>query len=111
MSPPSSTTTSTNTHQVQTLASESILPTEGQIAGKRVNNNNGKKEEDDLTVMKTSLGMPRPKTFEDPLEEREYLKKKLAIAFRIFAKFGFDEGVAGHITLRVSSSSSSFLLP
>jgi ribulose-5-phosphate 4-epimerase/fuculose-1-phosphate aldolase len=24
------------------------------------------------------------------------------LAFRIFAKLGFDEGVAGHITLRVS---------
>lgn len=45
--------------------------------------------------------MPGPQKFDDKLEEREYLKKKLAIAFRIFAKFGFDEGVAGHITLRV----------
>jgi hypothetical protein len=34
-------------------------------------------------------------------EEREYQKGRLALAFRIFAKLGFDEGVAGHITLRV----------
>jgi ribulose-5-phosphate 4-epimerase/fuculose-1-phosphate aldolase len=37
-------------------------------------------------------------------EERAYLKGRLAAAFRIFGKFGFDEGVAGHITLRVSTA-------
>jgi len=36
----------------------------------------------------------------DPLEARAELKVKLAAAFRIFAKYGFDEGVAGHITVR-----------
>ena len=45
---------------------------------------------------------PAPKKFADKYEEREYQKSRLALAFRIFAKFGFDEGVAGHITLRVS---------
>lgn len=43
---------------------------------------------------------PRPPQFEDKYEEREYLKGRLAAAFRIFGKYGFDEGVAGHITLR-----------
>jgi len=43
---------------------------------------------------------PSPPTFEDKYEEREYLKGRLALAFRIFGKLGFDEGVAGHITLR-----------
>jgi len=42
----------------------------------------------------------RPPTFNDPVEEREYLKGRLAAAFRIFGKYGFDEGVAGHITVR-----------
>ncbi|KAF2400319.1 class II aldolase/adducin domain-containing protein [Trichodelitschia bisporula] len=41
-----------------------------------------------------------PPTFEDKYKEREYLKGRLAGAFRIFGKYGFDEGVAGHITLR-----------
>jgi hypothetical protein len=44
---------------------------------------------------------PKPKTFEDPHEARKYLKGRLVLAYRIFAKLGFDEGVAGHITLRV----------
>ena len=43
---------------------------------------------------------PSPPKFTDKFEEREYLKGRLAAAFRIFAKYGFDEGVAGHITLR-----------
>jgi hypothetical protein len=43
---------------------------------------------------------PRPPKFEDKYQEREYLKGRLALAFRIFGKLGFEEGVVGHITLR-----------
>ena len=43
---------------------------------------------------------PGPPTFADKYKERHYLKGRLAAAFRIFGKYGFDEGVAGHITLR-----------
>lgn len=35
-----------------------------------------------------------------PDEERTHRKRRLAAAFRIFGRFGFDEGVAGHITAR-----------
>lgn len=52
------------------------------------------------TVMDYSK-FPKPPKFDNKKEEREYLKGRLAAAFRIFAKFGFDEGVAGHITFRV----------
>ena len=51
---------------------------------------------------------PRPPTFENKYEEREYLKGKLAAAFRIFGKHGFDEGVAGHITVRDPVDPSTF---
>ena len=47
---------------------------------------------------------PRPPVFEDKMKEREYLKFRLAQAFRIFGYFGFDEGVAGHITVRVNTA-------
>ncbi len=33
-------------------------------------------------------------------EERSHRKQRLAAAFRIFGRLGFDEGVAGHITAR-----------
>jgi hypothetical protein len=42
-----------------------------------------------------------PLSFDDLYKAREYQKGRLALAFRLFAKFGFDEGVAGHITLKV----------
>jgi ribulose-5-phosphate 4-epimerase/fuculose-1-phosphate aldolase len=41
-----------------------------------------------------------PPTFTSVDDERQYLKQRLAAAFRIFSKFGFEEGVAGHITAR-----------
>jgi len=43
---------------------------------------------------------PQPPTFETAEEERRHRKQRLAAAFRLFARFGFDEGVAGHITAR-----------
>jgi ribulose-5-phosphate 4-epimerase/fuculose-1-phosphate aldolase len=33
-------------------------------------------------------------------EERRHRKQRLAIAFRVFGRLGFDEGIAGHITVR-----------
>ena len=39
-------------------------------------------------------------SFESLDEERLHRKQRLAASFRLFGKFGFDEGVAGHITVR-----------
>ena len=44
--------------------------------------------------------LPSPPQFDDPADQRAYLKRKLAGCFRLFGKFGFSEGVAGHITVR-----------
>jgi len=38
--------------------------------------------------------------FDSVDEERLHRKQRLAASFRLFGKFGFDEGVAGHITMR-----------
>ena len=46
---------------------------------------------------------PAPFRFADdapPSEVRRHRKQRLAAAFRLFGRFGFDEGVAGHITAR-----------
>jgi ribulose-5-phosphate 4-epimerase/fuculose-1-phosphate aldolase len=37
---------------------------------------------------------------DDLEQERERRKRELAAAFRIFARFGYEEGLAGHITAR-----------
>lgn len=47
-------------------------------------------------------GFPQPPKFDDKYQEREFIKGRLAAAFRIFGENKFDEGVAGHITARVS---------
>ena len=44
-----------------------------------------------------AFGQP---AFASPEEERLHRKQRLAAAFRLFARCGFDEGVAGHITAR-----------
>lgn len=41
-----------------------------------------------------------PPKFASVQEERQHRKERLAGAFRLFGKFGFSEGVAGHITAR-----------
>lgn len=41
---------------------------------------------------KVKMQMPAMPTFTDKMEERHYLKGRLAAAFRIFGKYGFDEG-------------------
>ena len=46
------------------------------------------------------IRMPQPPTFATSDEERLHRKQQLAGAFRLFGRFGFGEGVAGHITVR-----------
>jgi ribulose-5-phosphate 4-epimerase/fuculose-1-phosphate aldolase len=46
------------------------------------------------------LNIPRPPVFSTAAEERRHRKQMLAASFRLFSRFGFDEGVAGHITAR-----------
>ena len=41
-----------------------------------------------------------PQEFKSIDEERRHNLERLASAFRMFAHFGFDEGLAGHITYR-----------
>ena len=46
------------------------------------------------------LQLPKSMKFDSLDEERVYRKQRLAAGFRLFSKFGFDEGIAGHITAR-----------
>jgi ribulose-5-phosphate 4-epimerase/fuculose-1-phosphate aldolase len=50
--------------------------------------------------MATDRTFPTFPQFDDPADERRHRKQRLAAAFRLFGAFGFDEGVAGHITAR-----------
>jgi ribulose-5-phosphate 4-epimerase/fuculose-1-phosphate aldolase len=48
----------------------------------------------------TEKWFPKMPEFASPEEERLHRKQRLAAGFRLFSKFGFEEGVAGHITAR-----------
>lgn len=54
------------------------------------------------------LKMPTLPTFNSPEEERLHRKQRLAAGFRLFSKFGFEEGVAGHITARDPIETDTF---
>ena len=49
---------------------------------------------------RTIEALPSPPSFDSVEDERRHRKERLAAAFRLFGKFGFEEGVAGHITAR-----------
>lgn len=51
--------------------------------------------------------LPMPPVFETIEEERLHRKQRLAAGFRIFSKFGFEEGIAGHITARIPVTPSA----
>jgi ribulose-5-phosphate 4-epimerase/fuculose-1-phosphate aldolase len=46
------------------------------------------------------LVFPQLPDFTSPAEERAHLKRQLAVACRVFDRYGFDYGFAGHISIR-----------
>jgi ribulose-5-phosphate 4-epimerase/fuculose-1-phosphate aldolase len=57
----------------------------------------------------TELLPPSPTgTYEDAETERLFRKQRLAASLRLFALFGFEEGVAGHITARDPEQTETF---
>jgi ribulose-5-phosphate 4-epimerase/fuculose-1-phosphate aldolase len=55
---------------------------------------------DGIELTPKVVGLDGPPTFDTVEEERFYRKTHLAGALRVFGRFGFSEGVAGHITVR-----------
>jgi ribulose-5-phosphate 4-epimerase/fuculose-1-phosphate aldolase len=53
-----------------------------------------------MAITETDVFTSGPPTFDNVEDERRHRKQKLAGALRIFGRFGFGEGVAGHITVR-----------
>lgn len=61
-----------------------------------------------MTIGGGKFSVPQPPVFDDPLAQREYHKIRLAAAIRVFAYHGFDEGLAGHITVRDAVEKETF---
>jgi ribulose-5-phosphate 4-epimerase/fuculose-1-phosphate aldolase len=53
-----------------------------------------------LEVRPEGLTFPEPPTFATKEEERLHVKQRLAAAYRIFSLYGYDAGIAGHISCR-----------
>jgi len=52
--------------------------------------------------------LPSQPVFNSLKDERLYRKQRLAGVFRMFSKFGFDDGVAGHVTARDPEFTDTF---
>lgn len=59
-----------------------------------------RKVELQLTIGENGLKWPEPPVFETKEEERRDRKIRLAACYRIFAMYGLDAGIAGHISCR-----------
>jgi len=59
-------------------------------------------------AMPEGVTLPLPQQNLSVEEERQVRKQELAAAFRLFARFGFSEGVAGHVTARDPENPSAF---
>ena len=75
--------------QFRTTAADGAPPVEGDVP-----------TIDGVPLTPKAVGLSGPATFDSVEEERLHRKQKLAGALRIFGRFGFGEGVAGHITVR-----------
>ncbi|MBW4497803.1 MAG: class II aldolase/adducin family protein [Oscillatoria princeps RMCB-10] len=53
-----------------------------------------------MQTVRVPQNIPQPPAFASVEEERRHRKQRLAAAFRLFSRFGFNEGIAGHITAR-----------
>lgn len=51
-------------------------------------------------LLELPKGIPLKLQFDSVDEARLHRKRMLAVSFRLFSRFGYDEGVAGHITAR-----------
>ncbi|MFG2887354.1 class II aldolase/adducin family protein [Streptomyces sp. NPDC048297] len=56
----------------------------------------------------TGLPIPQDAVFDTVGEERRHRKQRLAAALRLFGKFGFGEGISGHISVRDPEFANEF---
>lgn len=83
----------------------STKPRHASVAPRQTVNHNDHNDNQSVTAMGLTSSGARLKirkypTFSSLEEERVYRKQHLAAAYRVFAMRGFDEGVAGHISVR-----------
>jgi hypothetical protein len=100
------TATATETTKAQQVVGQVFEPVKNAKQESRVaENSNSFFEEVHFLGDKAGKVIIRsPPKFDNPEDQRTYQKQHLAAAFRVFARQGFDEGVAGHICESTSAS-------
>lgn len=102
----SSTTTSTSEHHTKKQAIGATAST-----GSAVNSRGYKLAEEgqhNITMGGYPHPFPVPKKFNSIHEHRKYILEHMAGAFRVFARKGFAEGAAGHISVRDPEDPDTF---
>lgn len=59
-------------------------------------------------MTQSTLNVPSAQEFETVEDARRHRKQRLAAALRVFGRLGYDEGVAGHITVRDPEDPAKF---
>lgn len=91
----SSTTTTTNS---QTIRLESPVPA---LAENQQPQKESQPEKNAVDALSTGgYVLPGIPSFEDPYKKRQWQLEHMAGAFRVFARKGYTEGTAGHISVR-----------
>lgn len=105
-------TTETVTNGVTVaLSTDSSAPIKTTVNGTQREQNPAQVQVIGTTKSGKKLKIRSYPQFENLEDERLYRKQHLAAAFRVFADRGFDEGVAGHISVRDPILTDHFCTP
>ena len=65
-------------------------------------NGNGEvaKKKTPLELISQGVSLPGIPTFPSYAQHRQWMLEKMALAFRVFARKGYTEGMSGHISVR-----------
>lgn len=67
-----------------------------------------KKEKSPLEMISQGVCLPGIPTFPTYAKHRQWMLEKMALAFRVFARKGYTEGMSGHISVRDPENPHTF---
>lgn len=86
-----------------TITSAEPVPVQGSIHIKSASSNGGelsKNEKTPLEMISQGVSLPGVPTFVSFAQQRQWMLEHMALAFRVFARKGYTEGMSGHISVR-----------
>ena len=67
-----------------------------------------KKQKTPLEMISQGVCLPGIPQFPSYAQHRQWMLEKMALAFRVFARKGYTEGMSGHISVRDSENPHTF---